>query len=128
MRTDHLQLLLVGDFLKSSLKDIAACLFCRFLNLYISPSRHTLSKALNMSRNTPLTSKPLSKEAEISWVIDRGRFMQESPGLNSDCFGEIRLLSVTCCTIWYVWKSCRRLEEERLNDSFWYFVCHLFEI
>ena len=59
----------------------------------MSPSCHTLSKALDMSRNTPLTSKPLSKEVETSWVIDRSWFMQEPPGLNPDCFGEIRLLS-----------------------------------
>ena len=38
--------------------------FC--FNLYISPSCHILSKALDMLRNTPFNSKPLSKEIKIS--------------------------------------------------------------
>ena len=61
-----------------------------YFNCYIRPSCNTLSKALDMYRNT---SKPLSKELKISWVIDRGWLTQESPGLNPDCFGKIRLLS-----------------------------------
>ena len=101
-----------------------------YFNLYVSLSCHTLSKALDMSRNTPLTSKPLSKEVKISLVIDRSWFLQESLGLNPDCFGEIRLLSksiLTCYCILYVRKSCYILEEERLNESFWCFVCRLFK-
>ena len=59
MRTHYLKQLFVGDFLKSLLKDIAACLLCRFvLTSFVSLSCHTLSKALDMSRGTPLTSKP----------------------------------------------------------------------
>ena len=33
---------------------------------------------------------------------------------------------LTCYCIWYIWKSCYRLEE-RLDNSFWCFVCHLFK-
>ena len=45
------------------------------------------------SRNTPPTSKQLSKDIKISCVIDRSWFKQESPGLNPDCSREVRLLS-----------------------------------
>ena len=59
----------------------------------MSPSCHTLSKAIDMYINTPLTSKPLSKEVKILRVIDRSSFTQELPGLKADCLREIRLLS-----------------------------------
>ena len=52
-----------------------------------------------MSKNTRLTSKPLSIEIKISWVIDRSWFRQESPDLNQDCFREIRLLSKKYCWV-----------------------------
>ena len=87
--------------------------FC--FNCYIRLSCNTLSKALDMYRNT---SKPLSKEVKISWVIDRGWLTQELPGLNPDCFGKIRLLSMIHY-LWYIRKPCCRLEEERLDDIFW---------
>ena len=35
MRTDHLKLLFVGDFSKSLLKDVAACLLSCFVLFYI---------------------------------------------------------------------------------------------
>ena len=41
------------------------------LNLRISPSCETLSKTLDISKNTPLTSRSLSKDWDISWVIER---------------------------------------------------------
>ena len=37
-----------------------------------------------MSKNTPLTSRSLSKDWYIVWVIERIWFMQESPGQRSD--------------------------------------------
>ena len=39
-------------------------------NLKISPSCQTLSKTLDMSKKTILTFNPLSKDIELSWVID----------------------------------------------------------
>ena len=54
------------------------------LNFRISPSCQTLSKALDMSKNTPLTSRSLSKDWYISWVIERSWFMQESLGRKPD--------------------------------------------
>ena len=39
------------------------------------------------------SSKLFSKEMKISWAFDTSRFMQESLGLNPDCFQKIRLLS-----------------------------------
>ena len=47
--------------------------------------------------------------------------MQESPGLNPDCFGVIRLLSkkyFSMLSYMIRSKSYYRLEEERLGDSF----------
>ena len=97
-------------------------LFC--FNLYISPSCDTFSKALDIPRNTPLTPKPLSKEVKISWVIDRS-FMEEPPGLNT-VLEKLEYCIRSILTLWYVRKSCYRLEEERLDDSFWCFICRLF--
>ena len=54
------------------------------LNFRISPSCQTLSKAFNMSKNTPLTSLPSSKDWYISWVIELSLFIQESPGRRPD--------------------------------------------
>ena len=115
-------------FFKTSIKRHSSLSFIPFcFNLYISPSCHTLSKALDMSRNTPLTSKPLSKEVKISWVIDRSWFMQESSGLNLDYFGVITLLRKKYFNMLsYIIRS-KILEEERMGDSFWCFVCRLFK-
>ena len=80
-------------FVRSLLRvTVLVVISCTAENVYISSLCHTLSKALDISRNTPLTSKSLSKEVKISWVIDRSWFMRESPGLNPDYFGDIRLL------------------------------------
>ena len=51
-----------------------------------SPSYRTLSNALDISRNTPLTSIVglQSKEEFISWTIDNNWKMQESPGMKPD--------------------------------------------
>ena len=53
-------------------------------SLKISPSCHTLSKALEMSRNISKTSSCISKTLKILWLIERSWLMQESPGLNRD--------------------------------------------
>ena len=65
--------------------------FC--FNLKISPSCQTLSKALDMSKETLLTSDPLSKDVKISWVIDNSWLMQESPGWKPDWFLQMTLLA-----------------------------------
>ena len=65
--------------------------FC--FNLKISPSYQTLSKALDMSKKTLLTSNPLSKDVKISRVSDNSRLMQESQGWKPDWFLEMRLLA-----------------------------------
>ena len=49
-------------------------------NLKISPSCQTLSKPLDMSKKTLLTSNPLSKDVKILWVSDNSSLMQESRG------------------------------------------------
>ena len=67
-------------------------LFC--FNLKISPSCQTLSKALDISKKTPLTSNPSSNDFQISWVIDKNWLIHESAGLTFDWFGEIGLLEV----------------------------------
>ena len=61
--------------------------------LWISPSYHTLSNAVDVSRKTPYTSNPLSKPLKTSWVIAINWLMQESPGLKTVWLEEIRLLS-----------------------------------
>ena len=50
------------------------------------PSCQTLSKAIEISKNTPLTSLvgSQSKEELISLIIDSKFEMQESPGKNPD--------------------------------------------
>ena len=65
-----------------------------YFNSKISPSCQTLSKALDMSKKTLLTSHPLSKDEQISWVIDNSWLMQESPGWQPDWFLEMSLLPV----------------------------------
>ena len=50
-------------------------------------------RPLNVSRKTPLTSKRLLLDSQMSWVIDRDWFVQESAGLNPDGLGKISLFS-----------------------------------
>ena len=56
--------------------------FC--FNLKINLSCQTLSKALDMSQKTLLTSNPSSKDSKNSWVIDIRNLIQESPGWKPD--------------------------------------------
>ena len=55
-------------------------------NLNMIPSCQTLSKAIEISKNTPLTSLvgSQSKEELISLIIDSKFKKQESPGKNPD--------------------------------------------
>ena len=53
-----------------------------WFSLRSKPSCHTLSKALDISKKTPLTSNPSSNDLYISWVIASNWLTQESPGLN----------------------------------------------
>ena len=53
-----------------------------------------MSKALYISRKTPLTSNPSSKDWYISCVIDINWFVDEAPGLKPVCFGEIKSFSM----------------------------------
>ena len=71
--------------------------FC--FNLYVRPLCHTLSDALKILIKTPLTSYPLSNDLYISWVIANNWSVHESPGLNPDWFGELRLF------LWKKWNS-----------------------
>ena len=65
--------------------------FCS--SLKITPSCQTLSKALDISKKTLLTSIPSSKDLRISWVIDNSWFIQESPGLKPNWWGVINFFS-----------------------------------
>ena len=47
-----------------------------------------------MSRKTLLTSKPLSKDWHVSWVIDNNWLIHESPGLKPDWLEEINSFSM----------------------------------
>ena len=62
-------------------------------SLKISPSCHTLSRALDISMNIPWTLSSISKAVKISWLIERSWLMQVSPGLNTNWFEESRLFS-----------------------------------
>ena len=61
-------------------------------NLKIRPSCQTLSKALDMSKKTFVTSNPLSEDVKISWVIFNSWLIQELPGWKPDWFLELSLL------------------------------------
>ena len=84
-----LRITLCFQFLKKSVKEIPLR-----LSLWIIPSCHTLSKAFEMSRNTPLTSQLSSKLENISWVMPNNWLTHESPGLNPDWFSDIKLFSI----------------------------------
>ena len=88
--TNHLKLLFVHNFFKKSIKIHSSLSFMLFCFVFRCRS---LSKSFVVFKTTSLTSKPLSKDVKISWVINRGLFMQESPGLNPDCFRQNKLLS-----------------------------------
>ena len=65
------------------------------LNLKINPSCHTLSKAFDISRNPPLTSRVGSalKAVYKSWAIDSSWFVHESFGLKPDWRSESNFCS-----------------------------------
>ena len=65
--------------------------FC--FNLKISPAYQTLSKVLDMSKKTLLTSNTISKYVKIFWVIDNSRLIQESPCWKPKWFLEMSLLT-----------------------------------
>ena len=65
--------------------------FC--FDLEISPLCQTLSKALDMSKKTLLTSSPISKHVKILWIIDNSRLIQESLSWKPDWFLEMSLLT-----------------------------------
>ena len=50
--------------------------------LEITPYLDTFH-AVNISKKAPITSKLLSNDLDISWVIATNLLTQESPGLNS---------------------------------------------
>ena len=56
-------------------------------SLRSNPSYHTLFKAFDVSKKTPLTSSLSSNNLYISSVIVINWLTQESPGLNRDWFG-----------------------------------------
>ena len=99
--------------------------FC--FNLKISPSCQTLSKTLDMSKKTILTFNPLSKDIELSWVIDSSWLVQELPGRKRNWFLEMSLLvqkqlnlslKISLSNIYH------KSEVKKLADNFQYFVCH----
>ena len=63
-------------------------------NLYKGPLCHTLSNVLDMSNNTPRTSRQLSNYLYISCVIKRIWLINETPGLNPDWLWDIKLFFV----------------------------------
>ena len=87
-------------FFKKSIKrhSLSFIPFC--FNLYINLLCHTLSKALDMSRNTPLTSKPLSKV--IVFDIFLSPFLKIVTIFHFFCHPEIfHILS----NFWIFWKE-----------------------
>ena len=64
------------------------------MNFRSNASYHTLSKACDISKKTPLTSSPSSNDLYILWVIVINSLTQESPVINPDWLGGIKLLSV----------------------------------
>ena len=77
--------------LGSRFKRLPDMSFC--FSLKIIPSCDTLSKTLDISRNTLRTTKPSSNDWYIWRVIDRSWLMQ-SPGLKLDGCWEIRSFSI----------------------------------
>ena len=69
----------------------------------------------------------------MSCAIDSNWLLQKSPGLNLECFGDIKSFSEkkkkklkTCCYKVTVQKLYLKPEEKKLDDNFLYTVCHLF--
>ena len=95
------------------------------VNFRISHSCQTLSKAFDMSKNTPLTSRSLSKDCYISWVIERSWLIEESPGRKPDWLDDNKSFSFK-----NLYSSLNkslskiRLEAKRQVGNFWYTVHH----
>ena len=56
----------------------------------INPIVPDISKILDMSKKTLLTSKSLSKDIKMLWVIKNSWLIQESPGWKPDWFLEMK--------------------------------------
>ena len=63
------------------------------VSLNIITSWQTLSKALDISKKTILTSNSSLKDEQSLWVIYRSWLTQESPDLKPDWLGATRLLA-----------------------------------
>ena len=91
----HLELLVVFDNIENHVKVLKG--FQRYhlkIVLRSNPLCHTLSKAFYTSKKTTLTSSPSSNDLHISWVVAINWLRHESPDLNPDWLGEIKLLLV----------------------------------
>ena len=90
----HLIPLFVFGVLKNLLKDTTGFQIYHYgLIFRINPSCQTLSKAFDMSKNTPLTSRSLPNDWYILWVIETSWFMQESPGRKPEWLDDNKLFS-----------------------------------
>ena len=101
LNVEHLQLLFTLCFLyfrnfSKVFSKLPATPF--WFDLKITSLCQTLSKALDMSRKTPLTSIPLSKDWYISWVIENSWLIHKCPALKPDWLEEINSFLLKC---WY---------------------------
>ena len=83
-------------------------------------------KGLYMSKSTRLTSRSLSKDWYISWVIEGSWFMEELPGRKPDWLDESKSFSLKTCSIKVFQGSYCRSEAKRQVGSFWRTVYHFF--
>ena len=128
MRVDHLELLFVFSKKENHLKVLKDFQKSHFdLASSCKASSYTLSKALDITKETSLTSNSSSNSLKTSWVIARNWLTEESPDLNRDWFGEIRLFSVNNVNIslkirrWKILQQIGSKEAYRFSD----FVCFL---
>ena len=77
----------------STFPDMPFWVSLKMISLY-----RTFSNDVEISRNTLLTSRPLSKQLYISWIIDNSWFRQESSDLKPDWMVEISLFWVSLFT------------------------------
>ena len=63
-------------------------------HLVYREDQHAISKAFDISRNTPLALYPSPNELQISCVIDNSLLMHKSLVLKSTLFGEIIAFSM----------------------------------
>ena len=83
---NHLHNVLISVMISKSFPEIPFC-----VSLGKSPFGYTLSNTFEMSKSVPQTSRWLSKDLEILWVMDRSWSINKSPGLKSDWLGDIKL-------------------------------------